>query len=138
MCILSFTACLLKPQSILNFQGCFAFVSKSIPLVIFCLFYKSVASESVSHSTLLTAFSKADLQSDNLEAQEPDNFLCWNSVPSNTTLPNLNIVKMGEKWWMWNIGARHPIGINQIYLIKCSINVPAHSRHYSYFPKSDR
>ena len=34
LCILSFTACLLKPQSILNFQGCFAFVSKSIPLVL--------------------------------------------------------------------------------------------------------
>ena len=34
MCILSFTACLLKPQSILNFKGRFAFVSKSIPLVI--------------------------------------------------------------------------------------------------------
>ena len=33
LCILSFTACLLKPQSILNLQGCFAFVSKSIPLV---------------------------------------------------------------------------------------------------------
>ena len=32
-CILSFTACLLKPQSILNFKGRFAFVSKSIPLV---------------------------------------------------------------------------------------------------------
>ena len=33
LCILSFTACLLKPQSILNFEGHFAFVSKSIPLV---------------------------------------------------------------------------------------------------------
>ena len=32
----------------------------------------SVASESVSHSTLLTAFSKVDLQSDNLEAQGSD------------------------------------------------------------------
>ena len=35
LCILSFTACLLKPQSILNFKGRFAFVSKSIPLVLF-------------------------------------------------------------------------------------------------------
>ena len=34
LCILSFTACLLKPQSILNFKGRFAFVSKSIPLVL--------------------------------------------------------------------------------------------------------
>ena len=34
LCILSFTACLLKPQGILNSQGCFAFVSKSIPLVV--------------------------------------------------------------------------------------------------------
>ena len=33
MCILSFTACLLKPQGILNSQGRFAFVSTSIPLV---------------------------------------------------------------------------------------------------------
>ena len=33
LCILSFTACLLKPQSILNFKGRFTFVSKSIPLV---------------------------------------------------------------------------------------------------------
>ena len=32
----------------------------------------SVASESMSHSTLLTAFSKVDLQSDNLEAQVSD------------------------------------------------------------------
>ena len=28
--------CLLKPQSILNFKGRFAFVSKSIPLVSYC------------------------------------------------------------------------------------------------------
>ena len=42
------------------------------------------------------------------------NFLCWNGVPSSITLPNLNIYrKMREKWWMWNIGAIHPIGINQ-------------------------
>ena len=34
LCILSFTACLLEPQRILNFKGRFAFVSKSIPLVI--------------------------------------------------------------------------------------------------------
>ena len=34
LCILSFTACLLKPQSILNFKGRFTFVSKSIPLVL--------------------------------------------------------------------------------------------------------
>ena len=33
LCIFSFTACLLKSQSILNFKGRFAFVSKSIPLV---------------------------------------------------------------------------------------------------------
>ena len=33
LCILSFTACLLKPQGILNSQGRFAFVSKSIHLV---------------------------------------------------------------------------------------------------------
>ena len=33
MCILSFTARLLKPQGILNSQGRFAFVSKSIHLV---------------------------------------------------------------------------------------------------------
>ena len=31
--VLSFTACLLKPQGILNSQGRFAFVSKSIHLV---------------------------------------------------------------------------------------------------------
>ena len=36
LCILSFTACLLKPQGILNSQGRFAFVSKSIHLVIQC------------------------------------------------------------------------------------------------------
>ena len=34
---------------------------------------------------------------------------------------------------MWNIGATHPIGINQSYLIKCSINVPVHSGHYPSF-----
>ena len=34
LCILSFTACLLKPQGILNSQGRFAFVSKSIHLVL--------------------------------------------------------------------------------------------------------
>ena len=27
--------------------------------------------------------------------------------------PDSNHRKMREKWWMWNIGAIHPIGINQ-------------------------
>ena len=37
LCILSFTACLLKPQGILSSQGRFAFVSKSFHLVIHLL-----------------------------------------------------------------------------------------------------
>ena len=37
ICILRFTACLLKPQGILNSQGRFAFVSKSIHLVYLVL-----------------------------------------------------------------------------------------------------
>ena len=32
LCILSFTACVLKPQSILNFKGRFAFVSANVTL----------------------------------------------------------------------------------------------------------
>ena len=43
LCILSFTACLLKPQSILNFKGRFAFVSKSI-LLVFCCFHLNMFS----------------------------------------------------------------------------------------------
>ena len=35
----------------------------------------------------------------------------WCSLKYNT--PNLEHRKKCEKWWMWNIGAIHPVGINQ-------------------------
>ena len=35
----------------------------------------------------------------------------WCSLKYNT--PKSEHRKMREKWWMWNIGAIHPIGINQ-------------------------
>ena len=35
----------------------------------------------------------------------------WRSLKYNT--PNLEHRKKCEKWWMWNIGAIHPVGINQ-------------------------
>ena len=71
-----------------------------------------VIAESDSHSTSTTAVSIIDLQSDTMEKKgEGTSLLEWCSLKYNKAISDHR--KMREKWWMWNVGPIHPIGINQ-------------------------
>ena len=129
MCILSFTACLLKPQSILNFKGRFAFVSKSIPLVytINCTqcglqytgetkrpvrnrMYEHYSSVQKFQAEKATPVSRHFTQKNHSVRNMEFSILQWMGDPSS---PNATTRRRRQElYYIWAFPTLHPAGIN--------------------------
>ena len=73
--------------------------------------YEHKLSVSKPKETRITPVSKHFTEKGHSVREMQFSLLEWCSLKYNT--PKSEHRKMREKWWMWNIGAIHPIGINQ-------------------------